>query len=192
MTEDDDQQAAVWVVLIGAMVLAIGLALGVGVSRALQPASVSGTAVQTAVAAGSEASLDPSAADASAVASTQQAAATGAEDAADTARVLVEGELVKFYFATGKTDLAEGAQEALGVIIKGVATGQTAVISGFHDATGDLAINQELAKQRADAVADALKSLGVNDDKIELRKPEDTEADGTSLAEARRVEVRLE
>jgi len=64
------------------------------------------------------------------------------------------------------------------------------VISGFHDATGDPAMNAELAKQRAFAARDALKAAGVAEDKIELKKPEQINA-GTA-AEARRVEVKLE
>ena len=68
--------------------------------------------------------------------------------------------------------------------------GKKAVVSGFHDATGDLAVNQELAKQRAFAVRDALLSLGITEEGIELKKPEQTLADGSD-AEARRVEVTL-
>ena len=57
----------------------------------------------------------------------------------------------------GKADLAAGANEALADVVKGVAEGKMAVVSGFHDATGDAALNAELAKQRALAVRDALK-----------------------------------
>lgn len=106
------------------------------------------------------------------------------------ASVVVEGGVVKFYFAVGKADLATGAKQALADVIKGVLQGKKAVVSGFHDATGDLAVNQELAKQRAFAVRDALKALGVAEDKIELKKPEETTASGSN-AEARRVEVAL-
>lgn len=76
-------------------------------------------------------------------------------------------------------------------VVKGVAGGKKAVVSGFHDATGDAAANAELAKQRAFKVADALKSIGVPDDKIEMKKPEQLTGTGPN-AEARRVEVRLE
>lgn len=110
--------------------------------------------------------------------------------AADAASVRVENGVVKFYFASAKADLAAGANEALADVVKGVAEGKKAVISGFNDATGDAAANAELAKQRAYAVRDALKGLGVAEDKIELKKPEDTTASGSN-AEARRVEVSL-
>ena len=124
-------------------------------------------------------------------------AATALADSAPAASVVleeasvrVEDGVVKFYFATAKAELAPGADEVLADVVKGVAEGKKAVISGFHDATGDAALNAELAKQRAFAVRDALKALGVAEDKIELKKPEETTAAGTN-AEARRVDVAL-
>ena len=99
--------------------------------------------------------------------------------------------MVKFYFASGKADLATGANEALAEVVKGVKAGQKAVVSGFHDNTGNLAANQELAKQRAISVRDTLVALGVPADSIELKKPENAEGTGDN-AQARRVEVVLE
>ena len=96
----------------------------------------------------------------------------------------------RFYFASGKADIATGGNEALAEVVKAVAAGKQAVVSGFHDATGDKAKNEELSKMRAFAVRDALKSLGVAEDKIELKKPEDMLATGSN-AEARRVEVSI-
>lgn len=122
-----------------------------------------------------------------AVAAAPAPAAVAAEDAAS---VRVENGVVKFLFATAKADLAVGAAEALADVLKGVAEGKKAVVSGFHDATGDAAQNAELAKSRALAVAEALKALGVAEDRIELKKPEQTEGSGSN-AEARRVEVAL-
>lgn len=108
----------------------------------------------------------------------------------ETARVIVENGVVKFYFVSGKAEVATGANEALSNVVKGVAEGKRAVISGFHDATGSAEINAELAKQRAQAVQAALVALGVAEDKVELKKPEQSQADGSN-AEARRVEVIL-
>ena len=65
------------------------------------------------------------------------------------------------------------------------------VISGFHDASGDAAINQELAKQRAFAVRDALVAAGVARERIALRKPATTEGGSADDPQARRVEVHL-
>ncbi|MFN9450618.1 MAG: photosynthetic reaction center cytochrome PufC [Rubrivivax sp.] len=65
-----------------------------------------------------------------------------------------------------------------------------AVVSGYHSATGTLAANQELSKKRAFAVRDALAAAGIAADRIQLEKPQQTEANaaGEDTA-ARRVEV---
>jgi len=57
------------------------------------------------------------------------------------------------------------------------------------DSSGNVAQNEELAKQRAFAVRDRLKALGVAEDKIELQKP--GSIDAGAGAQARRVEVSL-
>ena len=119
------------------------------------------------------------------------AAAMAPVATADGASVKVENGIVKFYFATGKADVAAGGNEALAEVVKAVAAGKKAVISGFHDATGDAATNAELAKQRAFAVRDALKALGVAEGNVELKKPEQLQGTGSN-AEARRVEVAVQ
>ena len=103
--------------------------------------------------------------------------------------MVVENGVVKFFFATGKADLAGGADQALADVVAGVKGGKKAVVSGFVDSTGNAAQNEELAKQRAFAVRDQLKALGVAEDSIELKKPENIEAGAG--AQARRVEVNL-
>ena len=153
---------------------------------ALVISAVVGTVVVKRV--GGSAHSKPAVAAAAGAAPAADAAAPAAAD--DAASVRVENGVVKFYFATAKAELAAGANEALADVVKGVAEGKKAVVSGFHDATGDAALNAELAKQRAFAVRDALQALGVAEDKIELKKPEETTATGSN-AEARRVEVTL-
>jgi K(+)-stimulated pyrophosphate-energized sodium pump len=110
--------------------------------------------------------------------------------ASDAASVVVEDGVVKFFFASGKAQVADGGAQALEQVVAGVAGGKRAVISGFHDASGDPAMNAELAKQRAQAVAALLKAAGVADDKVELKKPEQMQGDGPAHL-ARRVEVVL-
>jgi outer membrane protein OmpA-like peptidoglycan-associated protein len=112
--------------------------------------------------------------------------------APDSASVKVENGVVKFYFASGKSEVAAGGNEALADVVKAIAVGKKAVVSGFNDATGDAAKNAELSKARAFAVRDALKALGVAEDKIELKKPENTTAAAGSSVEARRVEVSIQ
>ena len=189
-TQDDDQQSqgVVWAVLIGVVLLAVSLAIGMGLYRtsrgaAMAPAAATtGAPMAPAPVSGSGGGFSPGVAAAG--------AGTGAA-VADGPSIKVEDGVVKFYFASGSDELARGAAEALGDVVRGVAAGKKAVISGFHDVTGDPAKNEELAKQRALRVRDALTALGIGEDKLDLRKPAVTTADGSN-AEARRVEVTLE
>ena len=168
-SQDNDQDIrVVAAVLISAILLAVGLAIGIGIHKARGGAKAEAPA---AAAAPAEA----------------PAAAAGAPSA-DDASVVVEAGVVKFYFASGKAELAAGALEALQDAINAAKGGKKLVISGFHDATGDAAMNAELAKQRALAVRDALVGAGVAETSLELKKPEQTTGEGSN-AEARRVEV---
>jgi cytochrome c oxidase cbb3-type subunit 3 len=112
-----------------------------------------------------------------------------AAPAADAASISVENGIVKFFFATGKADVAAGADKALAEIVAGVKAGKKAIVSGYVDSTGSAAQNEELAKQRAVAVRDQLKALGVDEGSIDLQKPGNVEAGAG--AQARRVEVKL-
>ncbi len=159
-----------------------------------------GTATPVAAVATTAAAVATSAATVSAAAApsaesvaakSDAAMANAAKAASDAASLKVEGGVVKFYFANGKADLAAGGKEALVDVVKGVLVGKKAVISGFVSASGDPVKNAELAKQRAFAVRDLLKIVGVPEDKIELKKPEDIKAGATSDEEGRRVEVTL-
>ncbi|MCE2969925.1 MAG: OmpA family protein, partial [Burkholderiales bacterium] len=69
--------------------------------------------------------------------------------------------------------------------------GAKAVISGFHDPTGNRDANQDLAKNRAKAVREQLKAAGIAEDRIVLQKPQETTGTGTD-PEARRVEVSVQ
>lgn len=119
-----------------------------------------------------------------------EAPAAVADAVVEVASIKVENGVVKFFFATNSADVAEGAQQALTEVAQGLAAGRKAAISGFHDATGSVEQNAELAKQRAIAVREVLKALGASEEAIELRKPEVSTGTGTE-AEARRVEVIL-
>ena len=174
-SDDDSQERFALGFLFALIALVISAVVGTVVVKRLGASGVTAPAVAPAVATAAPSNAQ---------------AAPAADVAADAASVRVENGVVKFYFATAKAELAAGANEALADVVKGVAEGKKAVVSGFHDATGDAALNEELAKQRAFAVRDALKALGVAEDKVELKKPEVTQASGSN-AEARRVEVTL-
>ena len=189
-TQDDDQQSqgVVWAVLIGVVLLAVSLAIGMGLYRTSRGAATAPAAATTG------APMAPAPVSGSGGGFSPGVAAAGAgigAAVADGPSIKVENGVVKFYFASGSDELARGAAEALGDVVRGVAAGKKAVISGFHDVTGDPAKNEELAKQRALRVRDALTALGIGEDKLDLRKPAVTTADGSN-AEARRVEVTLE
>jgi len=66
--------------------------------------------------------------------------------------------------------------------------GSSAMISGFHSATGNYEYNQKISKQRAESVSQLLQDAGIDVDRILLEKPVETTGSG-SEAEARRVEV---
>ncbi len=119
------------------------------------------------------------------------AAITPAPATAAAPVAIVAIEVVKLYFDSGKADLpADAAGKLAPVADAAKASGQKVKVSGYHDASGNLEQNQELAKQRALKVRDQLKSAGVAEDKIEMAKPEVTQGGGNE-AEARRVEIIL-
>ena len=117
--------------------------------------------------------------------------ALSAQAMSDAASITVDFGVVKFYFASGKAELAAGAGAALVDVVKGAKSGKKVIISGFHDARGNAAFNDELARQRALAVRDALKAAGVADSQIRLEKTEQIAGTGSD-AEARRVEIVLQ
>jgi len=171
-SQDNDQDIrVVAVVLIATILLAVGLALGIGIHKARGGAA-------------------PAAVVAEPVAEVVAVAPAPAASAGD-ASVVVEDGVVKFYFASGKAELAAGALEALNDAIAAAKGGKRLVLSGFHDATGDPAMNAELAKQRALSVRDALVAAGVAESSLELKKPEQMLDSTGSSAEARRVEVMI-
>ena len=160
--QNDEAQAYALMVLAGLVALVIGavLALAIFSTQRARPAS------QAAA---------PSSATAAAMAS--------AEAAAPDARV---------YFETGSDALSDDAQAALASAAEAARAdgSKSLLISGFHDASGDAALNAELAKRRALAVRHALEANGVAPDSLVLDKPVLTTG-GADAREARRVDVRL-
>jgi cytochrome c5 len=126
------------------------------------------------------------------VAGVADAAPAAPKLAADGSGVLASDGLVKLFFASGKAALPGAAEAALARLAEQIkADGKSAVISGFHDSKGSPERNAELAKQRAFGVRDMLLGMGVAQDKLQLKKPENTTGSGDN-AQARRVEVALQ
>ena len=181
-SQDNDQDIrVVAAVLISAILLAVGVAVGFGISKARSGAGKEAAPVAAAVVEAAPAAMP----------AVEAAPAAAAAPVGEDASVVVDNGVVKFYFASGKADLAPGALEALGDAVTAGKSGKKLVISGFHDTTGDPAKNAELAKQRAFAVRDALKGAGVDEASLELKKPEEAAGGAGANAEARRVEVMI-
>ncbi|GAB1437256.1 outer membrane protein OmpA-like peptidoglycan-associated protein [Sphaerotilus sulfidivorans] len=166
---DDSRKVGLWVVFTSVAVLLLGV-LGFAVTRSLK--SPSAPAAPTAVAAASGAS-------------------------AEAADVLVDltptgPALAVLYFETGSASVGAEDAAALAEVVKALAGdgARRVLLSGYHDSTGDPAMNAELAKQRAKAVRAALVVAGVPLQQVLMRKPESTTGSGTDR-EARRVEIRI-
>jgi photosynthetic reaction center cytochrome c subunit len=99
------------------------------------------------------------------------------------------------YFAVGSPKLEASQSTSMAQLIETMKAkaNTTATISGFHSASGTLATNQELAKQRAFAVRDALQAGGIDPGRVKLEKPVQTEANVAGEdATSRRVEITVQ
>lgn len=95
-------------------------------------------------------------------------------------------------FEVGKADPPADVMMLLGPAIRvaKVMPGARIVVSSYHDASGDPAMNEELAKRRAIAVRDVLMAAGIAEQRIELAKPIST-LGGADPDLARRVELTI-
>jgi photosynthetic reaction center cytochrome c subunit len=112
--------------------------------------------------------------------------------AAATPPPVVIGEVVIVYFAVDSAALHDSAPRVLEVLAAKLRANAAAkaTVSGYHSATGDAAHNHELAKNRAMAVREALKTAGIAEDRVVLEKPLAEQANVAGEdPKARRVEV---
>lgn len=205
MSSQDDKQDTRTVagVIIFAVLLAVGTALGIGIYKSrghatdadasttaaqATPAVAAVTPVEPAPVAPAPVEPAPQAAPAEPAVAVPEPVAPAPADA--NGSVVVENGVVKFYFASGRSDLPSGAVPALQTAIDAAKAGKRLVLSGFHDATGSPARNAAIAKQRAESVRAALLAAGVDQSSIEIKQPEKTTGTGNP-AEARRVEVSI-
>lgn len=124
----------------------------------------------------------------------QSAAPVAAVAVAEESDIAPVGEaLVKVYFAVGSAEVAAADFMVVVPTAEALAANPQAIVllSGFHDESGDPAMNAELAKQRALAVRDVLLAGHIDIQRIKLRKPEST-LGGGSAEESRRVEIRVQ
>ena len=108
-----------------------------------------------------------------------------------------EARLIKpkatLYFDTGKIDVPANTNALMADVMAYLKANPAskAVISGYNDPRGDAALNAELSKNRAKAARETLRSAGIEEARIEMRKPSDTNLQGDAK-EARRVEITVE
>jgi photosynthetic reaction center cytochrome c subunit len=96
------------------------------------------------------------------------------------------------FFAVGSSAMTDEGVKSLAPVIAALNANPEAkvTISGFHSAAGNLAQNQELAKQRAFSVRGAFKAAGIAADRVVLDKPQSAEANLSGEdPKSRRVEV---
>ncbi|MEC5388328.1 OmpA family protein [Uliginosibacterium sp. H3] len=116
-----------------------------------------------------------------------------AATAAEEAPAAVGEALAKVYFELGNADISADAAAELAKVVAAAKAEpkRIALVSGFHDASGDAARNAEVSRQRAVAVRDWLVAQGIEDSRIKLSKPAETLGTGDAR-EARRVELRVQ
>jgi photosynthetic reaction center cytochrome c subunit len=98
------------------------------------------------------------------------------------------------YFGVGKSALEGSQTSGVAKLVAYLAANpaKKVLISGYHSASGELAANQELAKQRAFSVRDTLQAAGITANRVVLDKPLQTEANISGEDPvARRVEVTI-
>jgi len=131
------------------------------------------------------------------IAGGMKAAPVPAQITAPTAQITAPAArvaLVRIFFATGGAALlpADAEQALTPVLVFAKANPQAKCsISGFHDPSGNKMKNEELAKNRAQAVKAALMAAGIAEDRILLQKPQETTGSGSEEA-ARRVEISVQ
>jgi len=109
---------------------------------------------------------------------------------ADAPPALPDARHASVYFDSGSAQLPADASDTLAEVVRSLKDDAAAMatISGYHDASGDRAANAELARQRAQNVANALAVAGIEASRIDLVKPV-LAAASADPAEARRVDV---
>lgn len=96
----------------------------------------------------------------------------------------------KVFFDVGQVTINEAGKKTVldfAQVIKG--NQDILEITGYTDQTGDPAKNQEIAKERAKSVRDALVAAGVPESRTSLKPPASAMSGAGSDADARRVEI---
>ncbi|WP_052391669.1 efflux RND transporter periplasmic adaptor subunit [Paraburkholderia bannensis] len=127
-----------------------------------------------------------------AVNATNATAAAGTRTATSSATASNASGSTPLYFTSGSASLDAQSASALAAVAQRLAASPDShvVVSGYADATGSAAQNERLAHARADTVRSALIVAGVQDARIEMRKPARVVASDPA-DKSRRVDVTL-
>jgi outer membrane protein OmpA-like peptidoglycan-associated protein len=193
--EDDERGGSGWPkwltwLLIGLAVIALFLIL--------RSCMAEKTSTTTNVATTAPATTAETATGVSANAATSAAQGT-ASTAIPAGAGVVSGErdskpMLTVYFDTGKSAVTKDMAAAATTLktYLDAHPGSKLAVSGYNDPSGNAALNAELSKKRAQAVAAALKSAGVPETSVVLVKPSDTTTTTVSPEQARRVEITVQ
>jgi K(+)-stimulated pyrophosphate-energized sodium pump len=119
------------------------------------------------------------------------AAATPAASHGTGADVAVAVAPVKVLFEVGQIVLTDAGRKTVIDFAEVMKKDGTVVaeITGYTDQTGDPEKNKEIAKERAKAVHEQLKTAGVAENRLRLQPPASVMTGSGADAEARRVEI---
>lgn len=200
LDDDTSTRTGLWVVFSTVTILLISVIIWVlkgadGANDVAAPAAPA-AAVATS-AAGHGQGTSTTAQDAAATAAAQNAASSAQTEAVTEEFVAFEQNTPAqpagaIHFESASATLPADAQQALTTVVEALkaAEGRRVLLAGYHDPTGNIDFNRDLAKRRALGVRDALIAQGIPAQRIILRKPEQTTGSGNN-AEARRVEILL-
>lgn len=200
LDDDTTTRTGLWVVFSTVTILLISVIIWVlkgadGANDVAAPAAPA-AAVATS-AAGHGQGTSTTAQEAAATAAAQNAASSAQTEAVTEEFVAFEQNTPAqpagaIHFESASAALPADAQQALTTVVEALkaAEGRRVLLAGYHDPTGNIDFNRDLAKRRALGVRDALIAQGIPAQRIILRKPEQTTGSGNN-AEARRVEILL-
>ena len=200
LDDDTTTRTGLWVVFATVTILLISVIIWVlkgadGANDVAAPAAPA-AAVATS-AAGHGQGTSTTAQEAAATAAAQNAASSAQTEAVTEEFVAFEQNTPAqpagaIHFESASATLPADAQQALTTVVEALkaAEGRRVLLAGYHDPTGNIDFNRDLAKRRALGVRDALIAQGIPAQRIILRKPEQTTGSGNN-AEARRVEILL-
>ena len=199
LDDDTSTRTGLWVVFSTVTILLISVIIWVlkGADGANDVAAPAAAAAVATSAAGHGQGTSTPAQEAAATAAAQNAASSAQTEAVTEEFVAFEQNTPAqpagaIHFESASAALPADAQQALTTVVEALkaAEGRRVLLAGYHDPTGNIDFNRDLAKRRALGVRDALIAQGIPAQRIILRKPEQTTGSGNN-AEARRVEILL-